>query len=120
MKLLRWFTNNVADTDAPTHPDLAPLALPLAPDDAVRRVVEVIGQLPGWAVVAVDGRTIRATRRTRLWGFLDDVTLRLNAAPGGCVLHARSQSRIGKGDMGQNRRNLRQVFKVVQKAILKS
>ena len=28
----------------------------------------------------------------------------------GCRLHARSQSRVGRGDFGQNRRNLRELF----------
>ena len=117
MKLPRWFTHNVADTDGPTHSDLTPLPLPLPPDEAVVRIVEVIGRLPRWAVVAVEGRTIRASRRTRLCGFVDDVTLRLDETPTGSFVHARSHSRVGKGDLGQNRRNLRQLFAAVRRDI---
>ena len=117
MALTRWFTHNFADTDGPTHPDLIPLPLYLPPDVVTALLVEVIGGLPRWAVMAVNGHTVRAARRTRLWGFIDDIALRMEETVGGCVVHARSQSRLGKADLGQNRRNLRELFAAVRGAI---
>jgi uncharacterized protein (DUF1499 family) len=108
MSFLRWFTRNWADTDEPGDPALAPLDLSLPPAEALRCVEELLHTLPRWHLEAVDPQNgmLRATRRTRLWRFVDDVTLRLEPAGGGTRIHARSQSRIGKGDFGQNRRNL--------------
>src|SRR5712691_10352086 len=112
---MRWLTKNVADTDGPTHSDLAPLDLPLPPNEVLPRVIGLLGRLPRWAVVSVAGHTIQATHRTRWWGFLDDVTLRLDEIPGGSGLHARSQSRVGKVDLGQNRRNLLELFAAIRR-----
>jgi uncharacterized protein (DUF1499 family) len=116
MVLLDWFTRNWADTDEGRHPDLRPPELPLPPDRALARVREAVGALPRWRVEGVDeaARVVRATRRTRLWKFVDDVTVRLEPAAGGTRLHARSQSRVGKGDLGQNRRNLLELFRAVR------
>ena len=108
MGLLDWFTRNWADTDEGRDPSLAPLDLPLSPPDALARIETVVRTLPGWRVEAVDASsgTIQATRRTRLWRFVDDVTLRLEAVAAGSRVHARSRARVGVGDLGQNRRNL--------------
>lgn len=51
---------------------------------------------------------VRLTRRTSVFGFVDDITVRFvqSADESKTVLYATSQSRIGKGDLGQNPRNL--------------
>ena len=116
MGLLAWLTRNWADTDEPGDPTLAPLELPLPPAEALARVEAVVRSLPRWQVESVDrdAGVLRATRRTRLWRFVDDVTVRVEAAPGGSRVHARSQARLGKGDFGQNRRNLRALFRALR------
>jgi uncharacterized protein (DUF1499 family) len=105
------FLRNWADTDEPGG-GVAPLDLALPPPEALAHVERVVRGLPRWQVEAVDppAGTVKATRRTRLWGFIDDVTLRLEPAAGGTRVHARSQSRVGASDFGQNRRNLRELF----------
>src|SRR5437879_2640946 len=115
MGLLAWLTRNWADTDEPGRPDPAPLELPLAPAEALARVEATVRGLARWHVEAVDpaGGVVRATRRSRLWRFVDDVVVRLEATPGGTRVHARSQSRLGKGDLGQNRRNLLELFRAL-------
>ena len=117
MGLLRWFTHNVADTDAGTHPDLAPLDVPLPVQDALPRVAAAVASLPRWQLESVEpgSGTLRATRRTRLFRFVDDVTVRLESTPDGVRVHARSASRLGKGDLGQNRRNLLELFAALRK-----
>jgi uncharacterized protein (DUF1499 family) len=111
-----WLTRNWADTDEPGGP--APPELPLPPADALPRVEAAIRGLPRWQVESVDpaGAALRATRRTRL-GFVDDVTVRLEPTPAGSRLHARSRSRVGKGDFGQNRRNLGELFAAVRRSL---
>jgi uncharacterized protein (DUF1499 family) len=113
--ILHWFTRNWADTDEPDDPALAPLELLLSPTEALPLIQEVIAGLPRWRVEHVDaeGLTVTATRRTALWGFIDDVTLRLEAAPDGTRVHARSKSRVGAADLGQNRRNILELFRAL-------
>jgi uncharacterized protein (DUF1499 family) len=41
------------------------------------------------------------------------VHLRLEPSANGTLVHGRSQSRIGKGDLGQNRRNLLRLFRAL-------
>jgi uncharacterized protein (DUF1499 family) len=108
MTLVHWFTRNWADTDEPGGSAPAPLDLSLPPAEALARVEAVVRSLPRWHVEAVDAasRTVRATRRTRLFRFVDDVTVRLEPQGAGTRVHARSKSRVGVADFGQNRRNL--------------
>lgn len=112
MSLLRWFTHNWADTDEPSHPDITPLELSMSPTEAFAHVEATIRHLSRWQVEQVepDTATIRATRRSRLFRFVDDVTIRIEPVGDKSRIHARSQSRLGKGDLGQNRRNLIELF----------
>src|SRR5262245_1009117 len=104
----RWLTRNWADTAEGNDPEIVPQRVTLARAEAVAGIKEIIAALPRWRPEAANpaAGTLQATRRSRLFRFVDDVTLRLDAdGAGGSVLHARSQSRVGKGDFGQNRRN---------------
>jgi uncharacterized protein (DUF1499 family) len=117
MSFLRWFTRNWADTDEPGDPGLGPLELPVPLPDALQRVQTAIRNLPHWQVETVDAGSalVKATRRTRLWRFVDDVSIRLEPAAGATRVHARSKSRVGVGDLGQNRRNLLQLFTALKR-----
>jgi uncharacterized protein (DUF1499 family) len=108
MSFLHWFTRNWADTDEPGDPLLAPFELPLPPAQALARVETILRGLPRWQVQAIDAAkgVLVTTRRTWFWGFVDEVSIRLEAIPGGTRIRARSRSRVGLADLGQNRRNL--------------
>jgi uncharacterized protein (DUF1499 family) len=107
MGLFTWLTRNWADTGE-AGSGLNPVDLPLPPAEALARSEDVINSLPRFRVESVDAAAgvIRATRTTRLFRFVDDVTLSLEPTSTGTRVHARSQARLGKGDFGQNRRNL--------------
>jgi uncharacterized protein (DUF1499 family) len=117
MSFLPWLTRNWADTDEAGDPLLAPLDLPLPPPEAEQRVAAAVRSLPRWRVEGVDSAagTIRATRSTRLFRFIDDITVRLEPVPSGTRVHARSRSRVGVGDLGQNRRNLLELLDRLQR-----
>ncbi|HEX5269523.1 MAG TPA: DUF1499 domain-containing protein [Gemmataceae bacterium] len=102
---------NWHDTDEPGA-DPGPLDLPLPPAEALARVEAAVNGLPRWRVEHVDAAaaTLAATRRTRIFRFTDDVTVRLETIPTGTRLHVRSKSRVGKSDFGQNRRNVIELF----------
>ena len=58
----------------------------------------------GWAIVAVvpaEGR-IKATDTTLLYGFKDDIVIRVAATAHGSRTDVRSESRIGESDIGKN------------------
>jgi uncharacterized protein (DUF1499 family) len=112
MSLLDWFTRNWADTDEPGS-TIAPVDLLVAPAEAIAMLQRAIGDLPRWRIESVDAAagTLHATRRSRLWRFTDDVAIRVEAIGSGTRVHARSQARVGKADLGQNRRNLLELFR---------
>lgn len=90
--------------------DLAPTTLPLAKEAAIARVALVAASMPGWRVTAtdVDTGTVEATSTTRLFGFQDDIVIRVRpAGDGGSRIDMRSKSRDGKGDLGANAARIR-------------
>jgi uncharacterized protein (DUF1499 family) len=110
MRFIRWFTRNWADTDEPGDPTLIPFDIPISPTDARARIEAAVRGLPRWRIENAAAGTMHITRRTRLWRFVDDITLRLEPTAQGTRIHARSQSRLGSADLGQNRRNLLELF----------
>ncbi len=112
LKLLFLRIRNFAELDEPGSPELANVTLALPLSDALNYIQNVAGAIPLWHLESADSQagTIHFTRRTRLFGFVDDIRLRLEAAGTGTRVHGRSQSRVGQSDFGQNRRNLRQLI----------
>jgi len=106
-----------ATADGATDPRLRPHVYPLSPLQTAHAVVDAIERLPRWEVVAGKNGVIWATRRTRVFRFVDDVYLLLLPAHDSTVIFARSASRVGRGDLGQNRRNLGEFWEGMAKAV---
>jgi uncharacterized protein (DUF1499 family) len=107
--------SNVAVT-APNGREAAlrPWVLP-APVHVVQPTLErVIGTLPRWRVAGRRDGVIWAERTTRLFRFVDDVYLLCREREGETVVEIRSASRVGRGDLGQNRRNIRELWRGMQ------
>jgi uncharacterized protein (DUF1499 family) len=118
MSFLSWFTRNWADTDERNDRTLQPVELPLPLAAAWSEVVDAVQGLPRWQLESADLTTcvIKTTRRTRLFRYIDDVTIRVESLSDGRTrIHARSKSRVGKGDLGQNRRNLLELFAAIRR-----
>lgn len=96
---------------------LRPRVYPLSPVQTAHAVVDAVGRLPRWDVVAGKDGVIWATRRTRIFRFVDDVYLLLLPAHDSTVIFARSASRIGKTDFGQNRRNLAELWEAMERSV---
>jgi uncharacterized protein (DUF1499 family) len=58
------------------------------------------------AAVPDNEATIEALAPTPVFGFLDDVVLRLRVTPDGTAVDMRSASRVGEHDLGQNARRI--------------
>ena len=90
------------------YPDIAPLLVKQAPDAVYAQALVLVNER-GWAVVASDaaeGR-IEAVAISRLFGFADEVALRISPADGGARVDMRSRSRLGKIDRGTNAQRIR-------------
>jgi len=90
---------------------IEPLTFSGEPGAAWEHAKEVLTGLGG-RIEKDTGDYLWATFRSRIWRFVDDTELRLDAA--GKVIHVRSASRVGKGDLGVNRKRverLRNLFK---------
>jgi uncharacterized protein (DUF1499 family) len=113
----RDWTTNWARTDPQADsPDLRPLELPTDPATLRQEVIAWVDGQPHWTVLeASDGRPhqLHLVRRTRVLRFPDDVHVTIEAAPrgDGSLLTAESRSRFGKGDLGQNPRNLKELIR---------
>jgi uncharacterized protein (DUF1499 family) len=98
--------------------DLRPAHLPLAPKEALARV-ESIGRGMGWQITTtdVDAGTLEAIATTPLFGFHDDIAIRVRPdGDGACRVDMRSKSRDGKGDMGTNAARIRAFVQQVEAA----
>jgi uncharacterized protein (DUF1499 family) len=112
VRILFLTIRNWAETDEPGDAELSNLILPAAPAEVLRLIEKAVASLPRWRVEKSDTATgaVHLTRRTRLFHFVDDIRLSLEAVPEGTRLRGRSQSRVGWTDLGQNRRNLKQLL----------
>jgi uncharacterized protein (DUF1499 family) len=99
---------SVAAQQKAAYPDIAPLVLPIKPDEAFRRVDKVATAL-GWEIVArapAEGR-LEAVATTRWFGFHDDIVIRIQAEGTGSRIDIRSKSRVGRSDLGANANRIR-------------
>lgn len=103
--------NCVASEDSGKDSYIEPLEFSGEPGAAWEHAKEALTGLGG-RIEKDTGDYLWATFRSRIWRFVDDTELRLDAA--GKVIHVRSASRVGKGDLGVNRKRverLRNLFK---------
>lgn len=90
------------------YPDLAPIETSLPPADAYARALATARAL-GWEISwqAPDAGRFDATDTTRIFRFVDDVTVRVEPTAKGSRIDLRSRSRVGKGDIGANAARIR-------------
>ncbi|MFZ2102266.1 MAG: DUF1499 domain-containing protein [Oricola sp.] len=109
-----WFT--VTPTDypaknaAPQHaayPEVRPLDLALSFDDAYAAALALVEER-GWKVLSADPAEsqIEAIATSRLYGFEDEVAVRVAETDGGVRIDMRSRSRLGQIDRGANARRI--------------
>ena len=77
-------------------------------------VNQAVGTMPYWEVESESVEELRLTRRTRIMRFVDDVVVSARPAGPGTILHAASKSRVGIGDLGQNRRNILELWAAIR------
>lgn len=115
------WTNEAATDERAADPALRPIRAPQPVEQVVSAVVEAAGTLNNWSheatEVGPDGTTIRLVRATALWRFRDEIAVQVFAENGETIVSARSKSRIGKADFGQNPRNIRELLAAVRERL---
>lgn len=96
----------------PDHPqrqysDIAPLPLRGDGSATIAKIKSVVGAMDGAKIVKSDPDYLYAQYTTRLMKFVDDVEFWYD--PAARVIQVRSASRVGKGDMGVNRKRIEAV-----------
>ncbi len=112
-------TNRAESSENASDPAMRPVILSVSVQQASELVQEMVGRLPLWQLIEQEeieqgeGEQKRLvqhyTRTTRLFRFVDDIHVTIRPTPEGSQVSVRSQSRVGKGDLGQNPRNIREL-----------
>lgn len=106
------------------YPDIGPMALERSAPEVFSLVHEAVERL-GWNIVLSEapGETgvgrIEATDRTLVMGFTDDVVVQIKGDDAHTQIDARSVSRYGLHDFGQNAARIRALFGEVTAALEK-
>lgn len=111
--LVTWpLINDVETGKTPEYPDLQPRSYPQGEEVVLKAARAVLDRVDGFAFVAAGsgpgGSEIQAVHTTKVFHFKDDVTIRIKRQGGATRVSVRSKSRVGKGDLGQNARTIRQ------------
>lgn len=106
--------NYAATSEQASERGLRPIHTPTPPEQVAPLVVSVAQELPRWRLAEVAREASRINyhfvRTTPLLRFQDDIYLHLAPQGVGTRITAESRSRIGRGDLGQNPRNLAEIL----------
>jgi len=102
---VEYLASEVAQLQQAGYPHLVPLKLSQSPQAVFSEAKRLILE-NGWQLMAENNQqspfTLEASDTSLLFGFIDDVVLRIQASEEGTLVDMRSMSRVGKSDMGAN------------------
>jgi uncharacterized protein (DUF1499 family) len=98
-----------------SYPDLKPLHVDTPPDASYARALAVAQSL-GWEIVAENSASgqFDARQTTRIFHFVDDITVRVSPDGTGSRIDMRSKSRDGLGDFGVNAARIEKFFRAMR------
>ena len=112
--------NRFAEHQSRSYPDIVPFTLERSYDVAFEIVREAAQRL-GWQVVSARpprkaGRSgyIEAVDKTLLFGFKDDISIRITGNNKRTRIDVRSASRYGRHDLGRNAARIRTLFSAIK------
>jgi len=94
------------------YPDIKTVTLKVPPDAAFERALAAVRRM-GWDVVRADkaAGAIEAFETSLVFGFVDDVAVRVRADGAGSRVDIRSSSRVGRRDAGMNAKRVRKLMR---------
>lgn len=114
------FRPEAARLQAKAYPDLKPLSISRPTEEAYTAVREAVKNL-SWRIVSENPPAsgnrvgvIEATHRSMIFGFTDDVVIRVSSLGGGAQVDVRSSARHGDHDLGRNADRVRTLFSEVK------
>ncbi len=107
----------LAQQQSQAYPDVQPLRLTVSTDEAFSRAQAVVQDF-GWRVIRSDSAAgvIEAVEETAVFGFKDDVIIRVLPTEEGSQVDVRSVSRVGVSDLGANAKRIRRVIAAMTEA----
>jgi len=105
----------IAAQQQAAYADLAPIRSTMNTDDALTEATQVVKDL-GWEFINIDYNQgiVEAYDTTQLFGFVDDVVVRVRRDGAGSRIDVRSVSRYGQGDLGKNADRIRAFIRTYQ------
>jgi uncharacterized protein (DUF1499 family) len=97
--------------------DLRPARLAVGPDEGFARARRAAETMPAWTITRAEPETgtIEAVATTRVFGFQDDIAIRVRPdGAGKSRVDMRSKSRDGRGDIGANAARIRAYVAAVE------
>jgi uncharacterized protein (DUF1499 family) len=91
-----------------------PIAFAAAPQEAMAQLVRVLEAQPRIRIVTQSADYIHAEARSLFFRFVDDVEFYVD--PRAKLIHFRSASRVGRSDLGVNRRRMEGIRQQLAKA----
>ena len=97
----------LAELQLAAYPNVVTLVSDLSKAEAHAKAKSVAEEM-GWELVNsdADAGIIEATQTTMIWGFKDDVVVRLSDVSGKVAVDLHSVSRIGGSDLGANAKRI--------------
>jgi len=107
----------VIDQQRQAYSDLVGITLASGKPEAMARAVAVAENM-GWRIVSRDDENgqIEAVAQTLIFGFKDDIVVRLREVQDGVRVDVRSASRVGLSDLGANAARIRAYLAAFQDA----
>ena len=108
----------VAAKQQAAYPDIQSLQFTASPADTFKAALNE-AQSMGWAIAAQvpDEGRIEATATTLWFGFKDDVVIRVRPVAAGTRVDIRSESRVGRSDVGANAARIRKFSGKLREAL---
>lgn len=106
---------NVAELQKKAYPDIKPLFLSIPADQVFDKALTVAAKMD-WSITAAnrEENRIEAVATTLWMGFKDDIVIRISTNESGTRLDIRSESRVGKSDLGTNAQRIRKFLSEMQ------
>ena len=99
----------LAEVQQAAYPNVKTLLVNTNRNEALDRATRIAEKL-GWNIVNTNSELaiIEASYTSRLWGFVDDIVIRVrgNQADNQTTIDLRSVSRVGRSDMGANAKRI--------------
>jgi uncharacterized protein (DUF1499 family) len=105
----------VAALQKNAYPDIKPLFLSIPADQVFEKALTVASKMD-WSITAAnrEGNRIEAVATTFWMGFKDDIVIRISTNESGTRLDIRSESRVGRSDLGTNAQRVRKFLSEMQ------